>query len=171
MKSRSISNFNQPEATSFGKVYFTQYCFSSGGEARPKDHLQFEINPWQLQLFCAGKNYILQSNLWAKTRAEHGTNGTDEKQNLLSKKEKNFNNSEVINLILFPTLTPDDKQWILNYIDEFIINELNIKKEQLPWLNGKRDIEEWRNLAVMLRLSVAKIFSTYFTIKKKEELN
>jgi hypothetical protein len=41
--------------------------------------------------FCAGKNYILQSNLWAKTRAEHGTNGTDEKQNLLSKKEKNFN--------------------------------------------------------------------------------
>ena len=87
------------------------------------------------------------------------------------KKEKNFNNSEVINLILFPTLTPDDKQWILNYIDEFIINELNIKKEQLPWLNGKRDIEEWRNLVVMLRLSVAKIFSTYFTIKKKEELN
>jgi hypothetical protein len=86
-------------------------------------------------------------------------------------KEKNFNNAGVINLLLFPTLTPDDKQWILNYIDEFIINELNIKKEQLPWLNGKRDIEEWRNLAVMLRLSVAKIFSTYFTIKRKEELN
>jgi hypothetical protein len=86
-------------------------------------------------------------------------------------KEKPFNNGEVINLILFPTLTPDDRQWILNYIDEFIINELNIQKEQLPWLNGKRDIEEWRNLVVMIRLSVAKIFSTYFTIKKKEELN
>ena len=86
-------------------------------------------------------------------------------------KEKNFNNAEVINLILFPSLTPDDKQWILNYIDKFIINELNIKKEQLPWLNGKRDIEEWKNLTVMLRLSVAKIFSTYFTIKRKEELN
>ena len=78
------------------------------------------------------------------------------------KKEKSFNNSEVINLILFPTLNPDDRRWILNYIDEFIIDELNIKKEQLPWLNGKTDIEDWKNLAVMMRLSVAKLFSTYF---------
>ena len=53
-------------------------------------------------------------------------------------KEKSFNNAEVINLILFPTLTPDDKQWILNYIDEFIINELNIKKEQLKTRSDKQ---------------------------------
>jgi hypothetical protein len=86
-------------------------------------------------------------------------------------KEKSFNNSEVINLILFPTLNPDDRRWILNYIDEFIIDELNIKREQLPWLNGKTEIEDWKNLAVMMRLSVAKLFSTYFIIKKKENLN
>ena len=86
-------------------------------------------------------------------------------------KEKNFNNAEVINLILFPTLNPDDRRWILNYIDEFIIDELNIKREQLPWLNGKTEIEDWKNLAVMMRLSVAKLFSTYFTIKNKENLN
>jgi len=41
--------------------------------------------------FCPGKNFISQSNLWAKTRAEHGTNRPEEKQTLLSKKEKNFN--------------------------------------------------------------------------------
>jgi hypothetical protein len=30
----------------------------------------------------------LKNNLWAKTRAEHGTLGTEEEQTLLSKKDK-----------------------------------------------------------------------------------
>ena len=68
-------------------------------------------------------------------------------------------------------LSPEDRQWILNYIDEFIINELNISREDLPWLNGKKNINDWRNLVVMVRLSVAKILNTYLDIKKKENLN
>jgi hypothetical protein len=31
------------------------------------------------------QNFISKSNLWAKTRAEHGTGGTEEEQALLSK--------------------------------------------------------------------------------------
>jgi hypothetical protein len=38
--------------------------------------------------FCPGKNFISQSNLWAKTRAEHGSVGTEEPQTLISKKDK-----------------------------------------------------------------------------------
>jgi hypothetical protein len=34
------------------------------------------------------QNFLLKNNLWAKTRAEHGTIGTEEAQTLLSKKEK-----------------------------------------------------------------------------------
>ena len=86
-------------------------------------------------------------------------------------KNKSINNAEVLSLVLLAKLSPEDRQWILNYIDEFIINELNISREDLPWLNGKKNINDWRNLVVMVRLSVAKIFNTYLDIKKKENLN
>jgi hypothetical protein len=71
--------------TSSSKVYFTQYCFSSGGEARPKDHLQFEINPWQL--FARAKIISYKAIYGQKL----GQNTGEEKQNLLSKKEKTVN--------------------------------------------------------------------------------
>jgi len=38
-----------------------------------------------------GQNFLLKSNFWAKTRAEHGSGGTEEAQPLLSKKIKLFN--------------------------------------------------------------------------------
>jgi hypothetical protein len=34
------------------------------------------------------QNFISKSNLWAKTRAEHGASWTEEAQTLLSKKDK-----------------------------------------------------------------------------------
>jgi hypothetical protein len=34
------------------------------------------------------QNFISKSNLWAKTRAEHGSGVTEEAQTLLSKKDK-----------------------------------------------------------------------------------
>jgi len=37
--------------------------------------------------FCPGKNFISQSYLWAKTRAEHGSCVTEESQTLISKKD------------------------------------------------------------------------------------
>ena len=86
-------------------------------------------------------------------------------------KNKSINNAEILSLVLLAKLSPEDRQWILNYIDEFIINELNISREDLPWLNGKKNINDWRNLVVMVRLSVAKILNTYLDIKKKENLN
>jgi hypothetical protein len=71
--------------TSSSKVYFTQYCFSSGGEARPKDHLQFEIVA--ALAFYAGKIISYKAIYGQKL----GQNTGEEKQNLLSKKEKTVN--------------------------------------------------------------------------------
>jgi hypothetical protein len=39
--------------------------------------------------FCPGKFLSDKINLWAKTRAEHGTGGTEEAQALLSKTLEN----------------------------------------------------------------------------------
>jgi len=44
--------------------------------------------------FCPGKNFISQSNLWAKTRAEHGSVATEEPQTLISKKINLFNQKQ-----------------------------------------------------------------------------
>ena len=49
LKLCSLSNYYQPEATSSGKVYFTQVCFSLGRAARQKDYLQY--------LFCIKTKY------------------------------------------------------------------------------------------------------------------
>jgi hypothetical protein len=40
--------------------------------------------------FCPAKKFNSKGNLWAKTRAEHGTNRTEEKQTLLSKTRENL---------------------------------------------------------------------------------
>jgi hypothetical protein len=65
-KSRSILNYQQPEDTPSGKVYFTLCCFSSGGEARQKDHSLFQINPGGRFSFFAILNFMRSNNSDAK---------------------------------------------------------------------------------------------------------
>ena len=50
-----------------------------------KNHKPCEINPGVSSGFLPGQNFILIINFWAKTRAEHGTVGTEKAQALLSK--------------------------------------------------------------------------------------
>jgi hypothetical protein len=53
-----------------------------------KDYCHCKINPGDRPGFLPSQNIISKSNLWAKTRAEHGAIQTEEAQTLLSKKIK-----------------------------------------------------------------------------------
>jgi len=68
-KSRSTSNYELPEDTSSGKVYFTRCCFSSEQAARKKGHQAFEINPWQIYL-SAILNFMVHAKSVEKIIAE-----------------------------------------------------------------------------------------------------
>lgn len=68
---------------------------------------------------------------------------------------------EIINL-MFCHLEPKSRDKILNYIDNFIINDLGIKQDQIPWLNHKENkLEKYWNLLDLMRLCYAKVFSEY----------
>jgi hypothetical protein len=69
----------------------------------------------------------------------------------------------------------DEKERIklMNFIDEFIIQEFKIKESNLPWLNtSNRDNEEdWRNFFVYFRLSIARILEQITINKNGSRLN
>jgi len=75
-------------------------------------------------------------------------------------KPKNSNSGELLTII-FSKMDHDERANVFNLIDDFIINQLNIDKEHLPWLNGKKKHEDYVNLVVLIRLAVAKIFNDY----------
>ena len=75
-------------------------------------------------------------------------------------KLKTSNSGELLTII-FSKMDHDERANIFNLIDDFIINQLNIDKEHLPWLNGKKKHEDYVNLVVLIRLAVAKIFNDY----------
>lgn len=52
---------------------------------------------------------------------------------------------------------------ILNSIDHFLIKELNLKKEEIPWLSKKKDnFKGYLDFLSLLRLSYVKVFSEYY---------
>jgi len=57
---------------------------------------------------------------------------------------------------------PISRDQIFNSIDRFLIEELGIKKEDIPWLNKKKDNQKgYLDLLFLFRLTYARIFSEY----------
>ena len=87
--------------------------------------------------------------------------------------KKNHNNTpvksgEIIHFI-FGRYSHKEREELMNYIDDFIIQEFNIKSSELPWLNSnqKDKEEDWTNFFVYLRLAIARILDQGFTYKRK----
>jgi hypothetical protein len=61
----------------------------------------------------------------------------------------------------------------MNFIDNFIIEEFNIKESNLPWLNSinKNRDEDWENFFVYFRLAVARILDQIAVNQKGKGLN
>jgi len=74
---------------------------------------------------------------------------------------------------MFAIFYEKERARLMNFIDEFIIEEFKIKESNLPWLNGSnRDNEEdWRNFFVYFRLTIARILDQMTTNKKGNKLN
>jgi hypothetical protein len=60
----------------------------------------------------------------------------------------------------------------MNFIDNFIIEEFNIKESNLPWLNSThKDCEEdWNNFFVYFRLAITRILDQCFTNNRKAKI-
>jgi hypothetical protein len=75
---------------------------------------------------------------------------------------------EIIHFI-FGRYSYKEREELMNYIDNFIIQEFSIKETDLPWLNSihKDKDEDWTNFFVYLRLAIARIIDQGFTHKRK----
>ena len=91
------------------------------------------------------------------------------------KKEDSITPVKSGEIITFMFARFDEKERIklMNFIDEFIIQEFKIKESNLPWLNtSNRDNEEdWRNFFVYFRLSIARILEQITINKNGSRLN
>ena len=58
-------------------------------------------------------------------------------------------------------LDPKEFKQFMNIVDDFIINEIGVKKERIPWLNKTNEREEWLKLINLVRLSVAKVLDEF----------
>jgi hypothetical protein len=78
---------------------------------------------------------------------------------------------EIINFI-FARYSYKEREELMNFIDDFIIREFNIKQSNLPWLNSthKDREEDWANFFVYFRLAIARILDQGLTHKKKEKI-
>ena len=94
-------------------------------------------------------------------------------KNTFKKEESNtpVKSAEIITF-MFARFDEKERTKLMNFIDEFIIEEFKIKASNLPWLNtSNRDNEEdWRNFVVYFRLAIARILEQ-MTINKKGKLN
>ena len=78
---------------------------------------------------------------------------------------------EIVNFI-FARYSHKEREELMNFIDDFIIREFNIKQSNLPWLNSihKDREEDWANFFVYFRLAIARILDQGLTHKKKEKI-
>ena len=58
-------------------------------------------------------------------------------------------------------LDPKEFKQFMNIVDDFIINEIGVKKERIPWLSQINEREDWLKLINLVRLSVAKVLNEY----------
>ncbi len=78
---------------------------------------------------------------------------------------------EIINFI-FARYSYKEREELMNFIDDFIIREFNIKQSNLPWLNSThKDCEEdWNNFFVYFRLAIARVLDQCITNKRKSKI-
>jgi hypothetical protein len=58
-------------------------------------------------------------------------------------------------------LSPKKYQEFINFLDFFMMQEFNIKREQLPWLNPHCKHKDWKTFIGVMRLVVAKFFRNF----------
>jgi hypothetical protein len=91
------------------------------------------------------------------------------------KKEDSITPVKSGEIITFMFARFDEKERIklMNFIDEFIIEEFKIKESNLPWLNSshKDNEEDWRNFFVYFRLTIARILDQITINKTGNRLN
>jgi hypothetical protein len=77
---------------------------------------------------------------------------------------------EIVNFI-FARYSEKERVKLMNFIDNFIIEEFKIKESNLPWLNSfHRECEEdWANFFVYFRLAVARILDQITVNKLKDK--
>ena len=79
--------------------------------------------------------------------------------------------SKVVN-IMFSKLDPKERDRIINLVDHFLIYDLEISEQDIPWLNSdKQNQKEYRHLLDMIRLSTAKLLGEYDKLIRKNQLN
>ncbi len=72
-------------------------------------------------------------------------------------KEK-IDNAKYAKLIrLISILSPEDHQKFLNDIDLILCNFLDLKMDDLPWINPSKNDEKWEQIMDNLRLVIAKL--------------
>jgi len=72
-------------------------------------------------------------------------------------KEK-IDNAKYAKLIrLISILSPKDHQKFLNDIDLILCNFLDLKMDDLPWINPSKNDEKWKQIMDNLRLVIGKL--------------
>jgi DNA-directed RNA polymerase subunit H (RpoH/RPB5) len=74
-------------------------------------------------------------------------------------KKNIIDNSDKILREMFSTMSAEDFKIILNFIDDFIIKELKVNKEQLPWITKSEERNEWLDAINLIRLAAGRLFS------------
>ena len=113
-------------------------------------------------------NYLLLNHfVQVLTLIEEKLMSTDEKK--LSKNILTTENTTNVVNTMFSRLSPEDRNKILNMIDEFIINQLGIDKSDIPWLNSEKNkVKDFIHVLNLMRLSYAKVFNhSEINFKKK----
>ena len=67
--------------------------------------------------------------------------------------------SKIIN-VMFARLEPKEKQRVLNMIDLFVINHLNVPEKDIHWFNpAKKNIDDYIHVLDLMRLGYAKLIN------------
>lgn len=67
--------------------------------------------------------------------------------------------TQVIN-VMFSRLNPKERSRILNTIDHFVLNHLEVPQENVPWFNNKKHkIKDYVHVLDLMRLSYAKLLN------------
>ena len=93
---------------------------------------------------------------------------------MFKSKEKTVTTGEVSKVvnIMFSKLDPKERDRIINLVDHFLIYDLEISEQDIPWLNSdKQNQKEYRHLLDMIRLSTAKLLGEYDKLIRKNQLN
>jgi hypothetical protein len=91
------------------------------------------------------------------------------------KKEDSITPVKSGEIITFMFARIDEKERIklMNFIDQFIIEEFKIKASNLPWLNtsNRDNQEDWTNFFVYFSLKIARILEQMTFNKRGQKLN